>query len=267
MAYQPIPTPVSVLGSVSGVGTFTTLQSGTRVTSLVSAVPSSVLVGASIFGTAPVTQAGTWIASVFGNVSVIGAVPVTQSTTPWVVDFQNSSVLSVPAGSTIAVIQANSVAGTYSDDSAHTNGVRGLLTLGVRNDTMASITSADNDYTHFTSGPSGEAVVANSPITRWVSGQTSVMYGSSVQAIPAQGASVFTYITGLQVVNASANNAIVRLTGGLGSVLAWTVAPANGGSNIIYPNPLKTGENSGFSASISGVASVYVSAQGFTARI
>lgn len=195
-----------------------------------------------------------------------GNITAFQGTSPWVVNFQNSSILAVPQGSVITTVQANSVAGTYSDDSAHTNGVRGLLTLGVRNDTMASITSADNDYTHMTTGPSGETITAPAPWNRWWQAQTSVMYGTSVQAQAAGGSSVFTYITAMQVTNMAANISLVRITGGLGSVLAWTVAPASGGSNIIFNPALKTGENSGVSASISGVSSVYVSMQGFTAR-
>lgn len=54
------PTNQNVSGSVVA------FQGGTRVTSLVSTVPSSVIVGASIFGTAPVTQSGTWKVSVAG---------------------------------------------------------------------------------------------------------------------------------------------------------------------------------------------------------
>lgn len=188
--------------------------------------------------------------------SVLGALPVNVT----------GSILSTVQGSVITVQQASSIVGTYVEDSAHTTGDRGLFTLGLRNDTMSSVTSASGDYSPITTGPIGETIVANSPITAWLQAQTSVMYGTSVQAIAPQGSSVFTYISGVQVVNDSANNVIVKFTGGLGSVLGWTTAPANGGSNITYPNPLKTGANSGFSASISGVGSVYLSAQGFTSR-
>jgi hypothetical protein len=59
---------------------------------------------------------------------------------------------------------------------------------------------------------------------------------------------------------------LVTFAGGLGSILGYTIAPAGGGSNIIYTNALKTGENSAFTASISGVASVLVSAQGFISK-
>lgn len=153
------------------------------------------------------------------------------------------------------------------EDAAHATGDSGVFVLGVRNDTMSSVTSADGDYSAMAQGPVGETIVANAPITKWIRGETSVMYGTSVQAIAAQGASIFTYITSAQIVNMSPTISLVKFTGGLGSTLAYTVAPASGGSNIVFANPLRTGENSGVSASISGVSSVFVSLQGFTAKI
>ncbi len=169
--------------------------------------------------------------------------------------------------SVITMIQAASIAGTYLEDNAHTTADRGVFTLKVRNDTMSSITSADGDYSPLAVGPVGEAITANSPITKWWATQTSVMYGTSVQALAPQGSSVFTYISGVQIANDSATFSRVKITGGLGSVLAWTVAPGNGGSNITFINPIRTGENSGVSASISGVSSVYVTLQGFISKI
>lgn len=192
--------------------------------------------------------------SVSGTVgsSVLGWVPIQAS---------NTSVLTI--------WQSASISGTYAEDAAHTSGDRGIFALNVRNDTMASITSADGDYSPMEVGPTGEVVTANSPITKWVRGTADlrVVQGASVTAIAAQGASVFTYITGVQVANMGSASVLVTLGGGLGSVLGYTIAPAGGGSNIVYPNALKTGENSAFTASISGTASVLISAQGFIAKI
>lgn len=201
----------------------------------------------SVSGTVGVTQQSTWIASVFGNVSVIGTVPVTQAGT-WA-----TSIVGAPV---------------VIEDSGHGTGANpGLFNLAVRNDTLSSVTSADLDYSPYTVGPVGETIVANSPITKWVSGQTSIFSGVSVVAIAAQGASIFTYISGVQITNVGAAVSLVRFTGGLGSVLGWSVAPANGGSNIVFANPIKTGENSGFSASISAGGSVYLGVQGFISKI
>lgn len=320
---------VTVVGNVNVSGSVAAFQSGTQITSLVSTVPSSVIVGASIFGalpagdailgavaasisgtvtvsvlgTVPTTQAGTVITSlvstipssvivgtsIFGQLPAgtapIGSVATLQGTNPWVVINtgsvittqvgsvitvpQSSSVLAVPVGSVITVLQSPSVVGTYAEDAAHTSGEKGIFVMQVRNDTLSSITSADGDYSPVAGGPVGETITANAPITKWVRGTADlrVVLGASVTAIAAQGASVFTYITGVQVANMGSASVLVTLAGGLGSILGYTIAPAGGGSNILYPNALKTGENSAFTASISGTASVLVSAQGFIAKI
>lgn len=243
-------------GSVLAVsGTFVTGNSSIQV---VGAVPPTSVSGVGLFNTNH-TGSGSVFTVSLGSIATAPS-PASVSG----VGIFNTN--HTGNGSVITVWQTPSIVGTYAEDAAHTTADKGVFVLGVRNDTMSSITSADGDYSPFAIGPTGEVISTNAPMTKWVQAQTSVMYGVSVQAIAAQGASIFTYITGVQVVNASANNAIVKFTGGLGSVLAWTTAPANGGSNVVFSNPLKTGENSGFSASISGVASVYLSAQGFISK-
>jgi len=194
------------------------------ITSVVSTIPSSMLVGASILGTVPIN----------------GVVPLTGQTN------LGKQVASVYSGSDV-----------------------GVAIWGVRNDSLTSIVSTDNYYSPPAIGPSGEMITANAPLTKWIQGTASVFSGTSVLTIPAQGTSIFTYITAVQVRNDSATSVGITFTGGLGgvsSILGYTVAPANSGSNITYPNGLKTGANSNFSASISGVASVYISAQGFISK-
>lgn len=203
------------------------------------------------------------------NVNVSGSVFATLSGAGSVITVPTGSVVAVSTGSVITVWQSPSVVGTYAEDGAHTTGEKGMFVLGVRNDTMSSVTGTDGDYSPFVVGPSGEQVSVNAPLTRWIQGVADlrVVLGASVTAVPAQGASIFTYITGVQVANFGSASVLVKFGGGLGSTLGWTIAPAGGGSNIVYPNALKTGENSAFTASISGTASVLVSAQGFTAGI
>lgn len=228
---------------------------------------------ASIIGTPNVNVSGSVFATFSGSGSVITvlqnssilAVPVGSVVTVW----QNSSVLAVPVGSVITAWQNPSIVGTYAEDASHTSGDKGLFALAVRNDTLSSITSADSDYSPFAVGATGAITAHNAPITKWVQGTADLRgsSGGSVTAIGAQGASVFTYITSAQVANMGSASVLVTFAGGLGSILGYTIAPAGGGSNILYPNALKTGENSAFTASISGVASVLVSAQGFIAKI
>lgn len=257
-------TPWIVVGSVYGSGSVVAFQGGTRITSIVSTVPSSVIVGASIFGQLP---AGT---------APLGSVATLQGTNPWVVtnvgsivSINTGSIISLNIGSVITVWQSPSIVGTYAEDAVHTTGEKGIFALQVRNDTMSSVTSADGDYSPIAGGPVGETITANAPITKWVRGTADlrVVLGASVTAIPAQGASIFTYITGIQLANMGSASVLVTFGGGLGSILGYSIAPAGGGSNILYPNALKTGENSAFTASISGTASVLVSAQGFIAKI
>lgn len=185
----------------------------------------------------------------------------------------NASFISLSKDSSvIAILSAPSIVGTYVEDTAHATGDRGVFVLKVRNDTMSSVTSADGDYSPDAVGPTGETIVANSPITKWVQGTASMLGGTplnggSVAVIAAQGASIFTYITGIQVVNAGAANVFLRFDGGTSSTVGFTIAPATGGSNIVFPNALKTNANAAFTASVSALgSSIYISAQGFISK-
>jgi len=244
----------------------------------------------SVSGTVNIGTGGP--VSVLGTMSVIGTVPVTQSTNPWTVVSSLAggifpisgsvaavvtntvpvtavgSVIATNIGSVITVFQAPSIVGSYAEDAAFAQNDKGLFVLGVRNDNMSSVTSADLDYSQMAVGPIGENIVANAPITKWVQGTADFRNGNagaSIIAIPSGGSSVFTYITGVQVANMGSASVLVTLASG-GSILGYTIAPAGGGSNIIYRNALKTPGNFGFAASLSGIASVLLSAQGFTAR-
>ncbi len=224
--------------------------------SIFSSIPSSVLVGASVFGQLP---AGT---------APLGSVATLQGTNPWIVNFANSSILAVPVGSIITIQQAQSIVGTYAEDAGHVTADKGVFALGVRNDALSSITSADLDYSPHAVGPTGETIVAIAPFTKGIqgTGDLRVVQGASVTVIAAQGVSIFSYIRAAQLANMGSASVLVTFGGGLGSVLSYSIAPAGGGSNIKFDPWLKTGANSAFTASINGTASVLVSAQGFIAK-
>lgn len=277
------PVTQNVSGSVVATqGTNPWIITGSVQASLTPAANQSVsgTVGASVIGHAPVVIVGGSILttstanqSVSGTVgaSVLGTVPVTQGTTPWLMGSVYGNISGSVAAFQVGTYRT-SILGSYGEDTANTTGDLGLFVLGVRNDTLASVTASNGDYTQFTVGAAGETITSNSPITTWVSGTASMLGGTpvnggSVALIAAQGASVFTYVTGLQITNPSANTVFLRLDGGTSSTIGFTIAPATGGSNIVFPNPIKTRQNAAFTASISGVASVYLSAQGFTARL
>lgn len=238
----------SVFATFSGAGSVITVFKSSSIIGVVTGSVVAIPTGnQSISGTIDI---GDISQSVFGA-SVIGWIPIQASDT-----------------SVLTIWQSPSIVGTYAEDVAHATGNKGMFALGVRGDTMASVTSADLDYSQISIGPIGEVLTANAPITKWVRGTADlrVVLGASVTAIPAQGASIFTYITSIQLANMGSASVLVTLAGGLGSILGYSIAPAGGGSNILYPNALKTGENSAFTASISGVASVLVSAQGFISK-
>lgn len=241
--------------------------------------------------------AGSVMAVRTDNSSVVAvlsrsSVTALQGTNPWMVNMPSPSTIAYQlAGSVMAVggVLAPSsvsgvglfnvnhvgngsvvVVGTYTEDQTHTTGDRGLFMLHVRNDTLSSVTSADNEYSTNAVGPAGETIVANAPITAWWQADTSIMANVSVQAVAPKGASIFTYVTGVQVVNTSPNNAYITFTGGFGgksSVLGYVPAPTTGGAVFTLPNAWKTGANSGVSASVSSAAaSVFISLQGFTSK-
>ncbi len=170
------------------------------------------------------------------------------------------------------LVNMNSVIGTYAEDSQHNSGDTGFFVMGVRNDTLASVTSNTNDYSPVTVGAVGEVMVANSPLTTWISGTASALstttQGTLVPVIPAQGASVFTYITGLQLTNFTASSVLATLFGATGSVVGYATIPGNQTIPINYPNGLKTNANAAFSVSIlsSPIPSVFLSAQGFISK-
>lgn len=209
---------------------------------------SVALVGAntvSVVSSTPLPIAGS-VAAIVTNF------PTIQNVSGSVVAFQGGT-------------QITSIIGAYAEDATHTSGDVGVFMMGVRNDTMASITSADGDYTPHITGPVGEVIVANSPITKWVQGKASAFTGIAQPLIAPQGASIFTYVTGVQVVNMSANLSLLSFLSG-NSVIGFSAAPASGGSNIVFPNGLKTFANADFAASISGISSVYVSVEGFISK-
>lgn len=235
----------SVYGNVSG--SVASYPLGTIITSLVSTVPSSVLVGASIFGRVPISIV---------DYAAFGAPPAGNGTV-------------TTATPRIAI--ASDSATLFEEGVNHGNGTAkvGAFVLGVRNDALSSIISDSVGFSAHTVGPAGETIVAVAPFTKGIqgTGDLRVVQGASVTVIAAQGASIFSYIRAAQLANMGSASVLVTFGGGLGSILSYSIAPAGGGSNLIFDPWLKTGANSAFTASISGTASVLVSAQGFIAKI
>lgn len=232
------PANQSVSGTVDiGVipGSVVTFQGGTQITSLVSTVPSSVIVGASIFGLAPVNVTNT-------NLNVSGSVAAFVVGNASLITLnQGSSILSVPVGSTVAIIQANSIVGTYAEDAAHTTADKGVFTLGIRNDTVASLTSADADYGGIAVDAVGRTIIKPfagedatiiSYVGSLVSGSTTLIQASAVGKR--------SYVTDFSLNNSGSTTTLVTIQGGDTSLLGQFVVPAGGGNNKAWQIPLKT---------------------------
>lgn len=269
------PTSQNISGSVFAVGSVTTLQ-GTNPWFVQLTSGSVITTGANssvqVVGVLPntsVSGVGTFNVNPVGNGSVFAvlrdsSVATLQGTNPWHI---TGSVLAVPSqgASMIAVLQSPSIVGTYAEDTAHTTGDKGLFVLQVRNDTMASVTTTTGEYSPFSGGPIGETIVANSPISRWVTGFASITSGADTPLIAAGGASVFTYITSAQLsMFPGAVNQVSFKNSAGGTIVSRMYLPSStAGISLVFTNPLKTLANGAFIASIGAIGSVLVNVQGF----
>lgn len=258
-AIVTFPTNQNVSGSVAA------FQAGVRTTSLVSTVPSSVIVGTSIFGQLP------------GGTAVLGSVAALQGTNPWVVNFSNSSIIAINAGSVITINpgsiitiqQANSIVGTYAEDAAHTTADKGVFTLGVRNDAVASFVGANLDYGPIATDAAGRTLMRPFAAEESrVEGYSSTVNVSVTTLVAAAGAGLRNYITDVMIANTGATTTLVTFkSGGGASILGYTIAPTGGGSNMIgFATPIRTGVNQTFDFQATSASSIlYATVKGFKA--
>lgn len=188
-----------------------------------------------------------------GGTAMVGSVAAYQgAATPWKVELTSGSIATTGGNSSVMLTPGINTIGS-------------VAALQATNPWIVQLTSGSIATT------AGETITANAPIIKWVSGVTSVMYGTSVAVLAAQGASVATYVTGIHLINESANTSRVTFTQGTGqaggSVLLYAIAPATGGTNMQFSNPIRTLDNRQISASINGVSSVYVMLTGFVGNI
>lgn len=299
------PTTQNVSGSVVA------FQGGTQITSLVNTVPSSVMVGASIFGQLPAGtavlgsivsyqgatpwvfvgsvygnvsgsvaafQGGTWSTSVMTNVitsiatagQVMGSVAALQATSPWnvagsVAAFQAGTIITSVAGTVII----GSIVGTYGEDVPSTAADKGIFTLGIRNDTVASLVGTDLDYTGWSTDSAGRHLVKPFAAEEArVEGYHSVVGTSVTTLVGAAGAGLRNYITDLWFANTGANTTLVTLRSQGGtSILGYTIVPSGGGSNLPgLQTPIRTGVNESFDFQATTASSIlFGTAKGYKA--
>ena len=236
---------------------------------VMSAVPHSV---ATLQGTNPWVVGNSSVMLTQG-INTIGSVATVQGTNPWTIS--NSSVYLTPGigvlGSVatlqgtspwITTVQNNSIAGTYPEDTAHVDGHRGIFTLGVRNDAVASFASANLDYTPRATDSQGRTLVKVAPEEARIQSVIAATAGNT-SFLAAAGAGLRTYITDAFVTNTSSNATLVTFQDQDNSVMGRTIAPATGGSNMVsLATPMRTG---GFNQTVSIVMTPITSTLGVTA--
>lgn len=251
----------SVYGNVSG--SVLSQQLGTRISSVVSSNPSSLLAGASIFGQLP------------GGTAMLGSVAALQGNAIWniagsVVAFQGGSWTPSVSGTVGAsIIGLPPVKGSTAEDSAHSTGDPGHFVLGVRNDAVASFVSANLDYTPIGLDSAGRVVSKLfAPEESRVEGYSSTVNVSVTTLVAAAGAGLRNYITDIFIANTGAAATLVTFkSGGGSSILGYTIAPAGSGSNMPgIATPFRTLANETFDfQATTGTSVLYATVKGFKA--
>lgn len=200
------------------------------------------------------------------RVSVVGTIPTT--ITGSVITLNIGSIVTTNVGSVITVLQAASIVGTYAEDAPSAGTDKGIFMLGVRNDTVASLVSADLDYGARTSDSAGRTLIKPFAAEEArVEGYNSVVSTSVTTLVAAAGVGLRNYITDVMVANTGATTTLITFKDGLGSILGYTVAPTGGGSNIIgMMMPIRTGANATFDFQPTSASSIlFVTVKGYKA--
>lgn len=251
---------VQLLGGVAVIGSVATLQ-GTNPW-ITSPNPASVYVVNPVSTLAIST--GNSSVQLLGGTAVIGSVATLQGTNPWIIG--NSSVLAFQ-GTLPWVIQ--SIVGTYAEDSGHTTNDKGLFTLGVRNDALASLVSADLEYTGIAVDAYGRTLIKPFADNGAAFSYHGSVVSGSVTLIKSSVIGKRSYITDFWLTNTNTVNSVATLLtfqDGSTSILGRMIVPAGGGSNSPgIAMPLKTNPSQDLAFAVSPAQSiVYVTVNGYT---
>lgn len=242
---------VLVQGSVATTGTpaanqsvsgrVETTQTGTVITSLVSTIPSSVIVGASIFGLPPVNVTNT-------NLNVGGSVVAFQGA-GW-----SGSVAAIQSGTRItsivstvpsSVIVGASIFGLPPVNVTNTNINVGGSVVAFQGAGWSGSVAAFQAGTQITSISGIPQASVHGAVTflpsSIVSGHGSVNGAASVQILAAPGANLYNYVTDISLANTGSATTLVSITDGDGSVIGKLIAPTGGGAIMTaMSTPMKT---------------------------
>lgn len=266
------PTTLQPAGSVMAttatvtIGAVSVIQQGDWRTSVVSSTPSSLLAGVSVIGLAPVTLgatrpsiSGTVITAPPQGTSVSGTVDTIQSGTviTSVSGIPQASIhgkVSVAGGGVnVDNLQGASVSGTVSaaQSGAWTNSVVGAVSVvgTVNTDVVSSVATVPV----FRTSIQGVAAITNTSVTTLVA---------------AAGAGVSNHITDIAITNTGSVTTLVTFKSqGGASVLGYTIAPSEGGSNLPgLITPISTPANTTFDVqATSPTSTLYATVKGYKA--
>lgn len=123
-----------------------------------------------------------------------------------------------------------------AEDAAHTSGDVGVMDLGVRNDTMADFTGADNDYTPKSVTQKGQVITTNAPRGRKLHQITTITSSTSETTVLTAAASTFHDVYGIIVTNTSATATEVAFKDDTAGTTRFTIsAPANDTRGFMLP--------------------------------
>lgn len=238
-AQEPLVTISSFLTAVPTTASGNQSVSGTVNT--VNTTPSSMLVGASIFGQLP---AGT---------ALLGSVATLQSTNPWIM---TGSVQGFPTN--------QNVSGSVV---AFLSGANSSSIYGMRNDAIASFFGANLTIRPIAVDSAGRIVNKPfSPEESRIEGYASTVNVSVTTLVAAAGLGLRNYITDVWLANTGAATTLVTFRSGGGtSVLGYTIAPTASGSNLPgLVTPMRTLANETFDFQAStGTSVLYATVKGF----
>lgn len=273
---------VQLLNGIAVIGSVATLQ-GTNPWQVNVVNPNS-----SVMLTASTNHS---VIAVLSNSSVA----VLQGTTPWTVGTTSVQLISTSASiianqtfgyssvmlmastnSSVAVLASQntnpwvigSIVGTFGEDSAHTTADKGIFVMGVRNDAISSMTSAESDYSPHAVDAIGRTIVKPFAGEQAciISAISSVNSGS-VTLLQASVIGSRSYITDFWAVNTGSVAQLITIQGGDTSLIAYTIAPAGGGSNSPgIAIPLRTTLSQDLAWKTTGTSStVYLTVKGYQA--
>jgi hypothetical protein len=228
----------SIYGNISGSVAATITNTNVNVSGSVAAL----LIG-SVYGNISGSVAATITNT---NLNVGGSVVAFQGTNPWFI---------------------GSIVGTYGEDVPSTAADKGLFTLGIRNDTVASLVGTDLDYTGWATDSAGRHLIKPFAADEVRLDTVSSVVSTSVTALFSSVTGLRNYVTDIFVANTGSVATLVTFKDGSTSVLGFTIAPAGGGSNLVGMNfPMRTAPAQDFTYTAATSSSVlYVTAKGYKA--